>query len=230
MPNSSGIASRADEGRLHKMNRAQKAITGLFLSLALLAPTIASAVTLSVYESARSDPAKQSRIFHEAYSTAVSKIATQLGSSTSADGVKTPQRLENDGKLADVVDEIAAHPTDAQADALIVMIKQYAAVQPSTELEDLIAGFLLTEAKKQIDSATAPTPPKSAAPAGASSNPMIIHNRDGTFTIQKEPLNGTSKDSNAGNGLVIPPQVVTPLIPAVGKKLPGRGDAGGPCS
>jgi hypothetical protein len=216
------------------MNRTQKAITGVFLSVALMAPTIASAVTLSVYESARSDPAKQSQIFHEAYSTAVSKIAAQLGSSTFADGVTTRQRLENNVKLADAVDEIAAHPTDAQSDALIVMIEQYAAVRPSMELEDLIAGFLLVEAKKQLDSVTAPTPPKSAAPAGAcsksASNLMIIDNPDGTFTIQKKPLNGTSKDSNAGNGLVIPPQIVTPLVPAVGKKLSGRADAGGPCS
>lgn len=47
---------------------------------------------------------------------------------------------------------------------------------------------------------------------------MIIRNPDGTFTIQKMPPNGTSKDSKAASGLVIPPQVVVPLIPANGKK------------
>ncbi len=62
----------------------------------------------------------------------------------------------------------------------------------------------------------------SAAAAGASNrsagNPMIIRNPDGTFTIQKKPLNRTSKDSKAVSGLVIPPQVVVPLVPATGKK------------
>ena len=44
--------------------------------------------------------------------------------------------------------------------------------------------------------------PKSAAPADASgksaTKPMIIHNPDGTFTIQKEPPNGNANDSKAG--------------------------------
>lgn len=64
-----------------------------------------------------------------------------------------------------------------------------------------------------------PPPPKSAAPAGASdksaSKPMIIQNPDGTFTIQKEPPDGTSK---VPNGLVIPPQIVVPIVPAIEKK------------
>ena len=50
--------------------------------------------------------------------------------------------------LADVVDHIAAHPTVSQSQALIVLIEQYAAAQPNTELEDVISSFLLTEAKK----------------------------------------------------------------------------------
>lgn len=71
---------------------------------------------------------------------------------------------------------------------------------------------------------SAPTqpPPESAAHAGTSNksarNPFIIHNADGTFTIQKKPPNGPFKDSKAGSGLVIPPQVVVPLVPATGRK------------
>ena len=57
--------------------------------------------------------------------------------------------------------------------------------------------------------------------AGASNRsakaPMIIRRPNGTFTIQKNP-NGGSKDSKAGSGLVIPPQVVVPLVPGIGKK------------
>ncbi len=67
-----------------------------------------------------------------------------------------------------------------------------------------------------------PPAPKSVEPAAASSNPapkpLIVHNRDGTFTIQKDPPNTTSDQSKAKNGLVIPPQVVVPLIPATEKK------------
>jgi hypothetical protein len=42
---------------------------------------------------------------------------------------------------------------------------------------------------------------------------MIIHNPDGTFTIQKAPPKEAAKDPKAKKGLVIPPQVVVPLIP-----------------
>ena len=58
----------------------------------------------------------------------------------------------------------------------------------------------------------------SAAQADSASKPMITHNPDGTFTVQKEPRNGNAKEAKAKEGLVIPPQVVVPLIPAVGKK------------
>jgi hypothetical protein len=68
--------------------------------------------------------------------------------------------------------------------------------------------------------AAPPVPLRSAVPDGASadapSKPMITKNRDGTFTIQKESPNANSND--AQNGLVIPPQVVVPLIPALQKK------------
>ena len=50
--------------------------------------------------------------------------------------------------------------------------------------------------------------------ASISKPPMIIQNPDGTFTIQKAPPREASKDPNAKKGLVIPPQVVVPIIPA----------------
>jgi hypothetical protein len=54
-----------------------------------------------------------------------------------------------------------------------------------------------------------------AAPSISTSKPMITPNPDGTFTIQKEPPNRNSKDAKAKEGLVIHPQVVVPLVPAV---------------
>jgi hypothetical protein len=126
-----------------------KVFAATFLSVAVLVSIPASAVPLGVYEAARSDFAKQTQMFHNAYSTAVSKTVTQLRASTFPDGkVKSPQRQENDRRLADAVDALAGNMTSAQSDALIVMIEKYAAYQPNTELEDVIASFLLTEAKK----------------------------------------------------------------------------------
>jgi hypothetical protein len=43
--------------------------------------------------------------------------------------------------------------------------------------------------------------------------PMITHNPDGTFTIRKEPSKEDAKDVKAKKGLVIPAQVVVPIIP-----------------
>jgi len=57
-----------------------------------------------------------------------------------------------------------------------------------------------------------------AATSNSASNPMITPNPDGTFAVQKEPPNRNSKDAKANDGLVIPPQVVVPFVPAVGKK------------
>jgi len=59
--------------------------------------------------------------------------------------------------------------------------------------------------------------PQAAKPVGEAASPspplMVIHNPDGTFTIQKVPSKDQAKDA-AKQGLVIPPQVVVPMIPA----------------
>lgn len=66
--------------------------------------------------------------------------------------------------------------------------------------------------------ADSPQPSKPApdanSPDSTGTNPMIIKNPDGTFTIQKKPANGNSKDAKAKDGLVIPPQVIAPEVPA----------------
>ena len=59
--------------------------------------------------------------------------------------------------------------------------------------------------------------PQAAKPVGEAASPgaplMVIHNPDGTFTIQKVPSKEQAKAA-AKQGLVIPPQVVVPMIPA----------------
>lgn len=62
------------------------------------------------------------------------------------------------------------------------------------------------------------TKPVVSAAASTAKPPMVIHNPDGTFTVQKEPPKAGAKDSKAKKGLVIPPQVVVPFIPAPEKR------------
>jgi hypothetical protein len=48
--------------------------------------------------------------------------------------------------------------------------------------------------------------------------PMVIHNPAGTFTVQKVSPKAGAKDSTAKKGLVIPPQVVVPIMRAPEKR------------
>jgi len=50
-------------------------------------------------------------------------------------------------------------------------------------------------------------------PAAKAPPPLVTANADGTLTVQKAPTQGKSKDPKAKSGLVIPPQVVVPIIP-----------------
>ncbi len=81
---------------------------------------------------------------------------------------------------------------------------------------------LLIACASAVMAADGPQLPKSPVPDGASttsaSKPMVTPNPDGTFTVQKEPPNGNSKDAKAKNGLGIPPQVVTPIFSIPEKK------------
>jgi hypothetical protein len=43
--------------------------------------------------------------------------------------------------------------------------------------------------------------------------PMVIQNPDGTITVQKQPSKEAAKDAKAQKGLIIPPQVIVPIIP-----------------
>jgi hypothetical protein len=72
--------------------------------------------------------------------------------------------------------------------------------------------------------AAPPTPRRSAVAAGAADSadsagaPMITHNADGTFTVRKEPPHGTGNQAQVSHGLVIPAQVVVPLVATPEKK------------
>ncbi|MBI1181518.1 MAG: hypothetical protein GC201_13260 [Alphaproteobacteria bacterium] len=134
-------------------NWTMKTMTAGFIAAVLLTPLAARAVTLSAYEQADSDPAKQTQIFKDAYTTAIGRTLAGLRDEKFTDGKqKTPQRIVRDRKLADIVDGMVAHLTKDQSESLTVMIDQYAQAQPTTELEDVIESFLLTEAKKKMAS------------------------------------------------------------------------------
>lgn len=63
----------------------------------------------------------------------------------------------------------------------------------------------------------------SAAQVTASTNsagkpPMVTKNPDGTFTVRKEPSKGHAKDAKVKEGLVIPAQVVVPIVSSPERK------------
>lgn len=97
----------------------------------------------------------------------------------------------------------------------------------ATMLTNAVAGVVLLSACASAamaadDSHPSKSATDQAAPSISASKLMVTPNPDGTFTIQKEPPNRNSKDATAEEGLVIPPQVVVPLVPAVGT-LPAPG-------
>jgi hypothetical protein len=129
----------------------KKQIVGVCLWVALLTPTLALAIPLSVYEQAASDPSKQNRIFKDAYAAAVARTLVGLRDEHFPDGKqKITQRIARDKKLADIVEGMVGEISDEQTGALVIMIDQYAKAQPQTELEDVIIGFLFSEAKKKL--------------------------------------------------------------------------------
>jgi hypothetical protein len=77
------------------------------------------------------------------------------------------------------------------------------------------AALVLLSVGLAAGSATAADDPPAPKPVLApAAKPMIVHNPNGSFTIQKP----ASKDTKAKSGLVIPPQVVTPLFSTPDKK------------
>ena len=137
----------------------KKHLAATFMSAVMLVPSMTSArepgtVTLGVYEAARHDPAKQSRMFKDAYEWAVASTLVALRDAHFTDGkTKTPQRLERDKARATRIENMVGHLTDKQLDDLVNLIATYADAQPNTKLEDVIVSFLLREADKQPNQA-----------------------------------------------------------------------------
>ena len=75
--------------------------------------------------------------------------------------------------------------------------------------------FLTTCASPVMGVDSPPAQKPAVTEAGATTSvskpPMVTHNPDCTFTVQKEPPKGAAKDAKAQKGLIIPPQVVVPL-------------------
>lgn len=87
----------------------------------------------------------------------------------------------------------------------------------------ILAAQSACAAVRTVMAADAAPSPKTAAPDEASTSyagqSMVIHNPDGTFTVQKKGLpSGSSKDTALKEGLVIPPQVVVPIVPSPERK------------
>ena len=91
---------------------------------------------------------------------------------------------------------------------------------PSNLLPPVLAVLAACASLAVVRGADNPQATKPVVSDAASTDkpPMVIHNPDGTFTIQKKPPKAGAKDSTAKKGLVIPPQVVVPIIPAPEKR------------
>jgi hypothetical protein len=63
-----------------------------------------------------------------------------------------------------------------------------------------------------------PAPKPVVGEAATKRPPMVIQNPDGTITFQKMPPQVSAKGATTRTGLIIPPQVVVPFIPALKKK------------
>jgi hypothetical protein len=77
----------------------------------------------------------------------------------------------------------------------------------------LLAACAFTVTAMSADTPPVPKPASAdAAPADAAGKPpFIVHNPDGTMTVQKEPARGKTEEAGQ-KGLVIPPQVVVPTV------------------
>jgi hypothetical protein len=85
---------------------------------------------------------------------------------------------------------------------------------PSNLLSPVLAVLAACASPVAVMGADDHQAPKAASGnASTSKPPMIIQNPDGTFTIQKAPPKDGAKGATK-KGLVIPPQVVVPIIPA----------------
>lgn len=82
----------------------------------------------------------------------------------------------------------------AQIPRALVFVSVLVCIIPPRVIAAETAGAPVPAAKAQADSKEKP--------------PLIVHNPDGTITVQKPPASG--KGGDAKKGLVIPPQVVVP--------------------
>ena len=86
----------------------------------------------------------------------------------------------------------------------------------SNLLSPILALLAACASPAAVMGADNPPATKDVESDAASTNkpPMVIQNPDGTFTVQKAPPKEGAEDTKAKKGLVIPPQVVVPIIPA----------------
>ncbi len=115
---------------------------------------MAAVVPLGEHEQVGKNPAMQLQIFKSDYETAVATtLAVPRNVHFSDAKVKTPQCMERDRERADRIEQMATHLRKQAGGSADQDDRQYAAAQPNTNPEDVIAGFLLTDARTQVDQA-----------------------------------------------------------------------------
>lgn len=122
------------------------------MTVDVLIPATASAVSLRAFQQAADDPPRQMALFKTDFEASVTNTLAALRSTHFKDGKeKIPDRIKRDRERADRIERMAPHLTSDQMKTLIGMIRQYSAAQPETDLKDVIVGFLLTEAKTPFE-------------------------------------------------------------------------------
>jgi hypothetical protein len=145
---------------------------------------------------------------------AITSIAVLFGSATQAMDVQAFERMSVNDQ-ADYTGLMGLMPA-------FWLTRFSWLLSAATMFTNAVAGLVILSAcASAAMAADDPPPPKpaatNAAPATSAGKPMITHNPDGTFTVQKES-NRTTKDAKVTNGLEIPPQVVTPIFSTPDKK------------
>ncbi len=194
------------------MNRVNLFLAGIFLSAILLSPGMARAMDIKDYlKMADQDQGR----FDRSLLTGAEKLLSDEGRTDLADRLN---RLFTDVKAGN---NLGDGTVDYRANLGAMAISEVRREAWNPNLPHLQAEKAFREAAENHG---IPLPPAFDAIAGdfhplfPPRPSMVTQNPDGTFTVQKESRNGNSKDAEAKAGLVIPPQVVVPLIPIPDKK------------
>jgi hypothetical protein len=194
------------------MNRGSKLLATILLSAVMLCANAAQAMEIRQFDKMANQD--QSDYIGDLI-VGAEKVLTDEGRSDLAAQVEHLFTTKNPGD-ADVIGAVEFERNLALARVADAKRAEKDPGAPRVEVEDAMAITLQKNGIELPDSFF--TVASNFHPKLPPKPPMVTPNPDGTFTVQKEPPNGNSKDAKAKEGLVIPPQVVVPFVRLPEKK------------